>query len=171
MPYPQDHDELSDRIHEVNLDVGVLKKDNEIQTKLMEKFDKQLDVLTELAQAMNRAVSVHTEKWTGQEKINSFLKEAIDKNRAEGKESALQMELRIEEKQAAVLAKLEAVHQSVSNMMIANKTTSDSEDKKKIDVIGWLIENWKFVAFIFTFFAGIASNKWGLFNNLFGGAG
>jgi hypothetical protein len=163
---PLDNDQLNEKIHAIDRDVSVLTKDNEIQTKLMEKFDRQLDILTDLAQAMNRSVSIHTEKWLVQDRANDYTKELITERRTEARDALALVEDRLEEKYANIIEKLEHVYTSVTNKPMPSAPV----EKKGLNVvIDFVLNNWKIFAFGLTFGAGIFTHKWGLFAALFSG--
>jgi predicted phage tail protein len=157
---PLDNDQLNEKIHGIDLDVSVLKRDNEIQTKILDKLDRTVDGIHELAQSMHRMVSIHEEKFATQAETNDRVDLLIEENRKETKEAMTQ-----------AIEKIEAVALAVEELktnLILNKDEKPKSDKVGFgSIIDWFISYWKIIAFAFAFAAGIITHKWGIFAALF----
>lgn len=156
---PLDNDQLNEKIHGIDLDVSVLKRDNEIQTKILDKLDRTVDGIHELAQSMHRMVSIHEEKFATQAETNDRVELLIEERRNETKEA---MRLAVE--------KIEDVVKAVDELK-TNLMTKDTEPKThKVGfaaIVDWIVNYWKILAFGFAFAAGIVTHKWGIFAALF----
>jgi hypothetical protein len=156
---PLDNDQLNEKIHGIDLDVTVLKRDNEIQSKILDKLDRTVDGIHELAQSMNRMVSIHEEKFNAQSETNDRVDLLIEENRKDNKEAI----------NLAIL-KIDLVARAVEELKI-NLIRNDKPDKEPrtgfAAIIDWLINYWKIIAFAFAFAAGIITHKWGVFTALF----
>jgi uncharacterized protein YoxC len=155
---PLDNDALNEKIHGIDLDVSVLKRDNEIQTKILDKLDRTVDGIHELAQSMHRMVSIHEEKFATQAETNDRVELLIEERRNETKEAMRQAVEKIDDV-------VKAVEDLKTNLM--NPTESKPHKVGFGAIVDWLVNYWKIIAFAFAFAAGIITHKWGIFATLF----
>jgi Ser-tRNA(Ala) deacylase AlaX len=157
---PLDPEKILDKIHDIDLDVTVLKRDNEIQTKILDKLDRTVDGIHELAQSMHRMVSIHEEKFATQSETNSRIDMLIEDQRKDTKEAINQ-----------AIAKIESVAASVEELkdsLLVKKSIEDRPHRHGAGaIIDWIVNYWKIIAFGFAFAAGIVTHKWGIFTALF----
>lgn len=63
-------DQTTERIHGIETDVALLKRNMEIQTQILDRLDKTVESLHDLAETMHRMVAIHDEKFKAQERTN-----------------------------------------------------------------------------------------------------
>jgi hypothetical protein len=163
--------ETIERIHDLETDVVVLKKDSELQTKLLEKLDGTTDRLVAMVDVLSQRVLVHDVQFKTQEKQNDNTESLIAERREEAHEDNQRIIENLREFKEDVLTRIDGIKPAVTPVTPAQQVILDKDDARKHSfsgILNQLITNWKWVAFGISFGAGVVTHKWGLLQAVFG---
>jgi len=174
MPNPVDSDTA--RLYEVEKDVSLLKKDSEIQTKILDKLDITVENIHDLAQSMHRMVSIHEERFRVQDKENAQLEAQIAQRREESAAEVKALQNKIDDLENITVNRMEEIKKDLaSNRELIVKLTHEPDpakpkttESKSVDLIKMVVENWKPIAFSGAFLIGLITHKWELFRSILG---
>jgi hypothetical protein len=173
MTNPVDSDTA--RLYEVEKDVSLLKKDSEIQTKILDKLDITVENIHDLAQSMHRMVSIHEERFRVQDKENAQLEAQITQRREESVAEVKALQNNINDLETITVNRMEEIKKDLaSNRELIVKLTHEPDSKakstedKSVDLLKMVVENWKPIMFSAAFLIGIITHKWDILKSFIG---
>jgi len=102
-----------ERIHELETDTSLLKKETEIQNKILDKLDNTVESLHDLVEAMHRMLSIHEEKFKNQDRINSGFDSLIDERREQSIKAIEDLSERVNETETRIVEKINEIKSDI----------------------------------------------------------
>lgn len=146
-----------DQINKNELDIRVIQKENEIQTRIFIKFEETVEKMQDLTESMHRLISIHDERINVQTKRLDDIKEDMDK---EIKELETRLSRQLSDSETRILEKIEELQTSWKKEENNIAKTSSGLDKLllKLSSYKWFIAGALIAAGIFLGKSGMVSN-------------
>jgi|GEM_PF-5465072 len=159
---PPSDDRIIDRISVNEREIGVIQKENEIQTRLSLKFEQTLERFQTLIESINRLIVVHDERIRSQDKdiisIRDDMSREIEKleNRITRDHEALSKKLN--DTEARIMEKLGELQEEWKLEKTRKETFAE-----KVHSVTSKVENWKWFFVGGIFVAGmLLGDKFGI---------
>lgn len=136
-----------DDLKNVELQVGLLEKDVEQTTKLLEKISESLDKMSEISINLSRMITLHEQKHEQHEKVEAYLKEDIKDLHSRITTVTREIHDKIEHIEKHISSKIDTLRNELFRNGSGNKNFIKEIDRYKWMIVGgaltlgWLIGN------------------------------
>lgn len=132
--YPEEQ-----KIHEVELKVGLLTKDIEQTDRLCTKLSESIEKLQEVNANILRMITIHEQRHEHHERVEDDLKEDIKELHSRITTVSREIHERIDQVEVRIGEKLDAIRGDLIRHKQEDKGTKISETLKEIDKYKWMI--------------------------------
>ena len=124
-------------LKDVELQVGLLEKDVQQTTKLLEKISESLDKMSEISTNLSRMITLHEQKHEQHEKVESYLKEDVKELHSRITTVNRELHDKIEEIEKHISNKIDSLRVE----LISSRKSGEGTSKfmKEIDRYKWMI--------------------------------
>lgn len=124
--------------HELKLQIGLLEKDIQLNSKVVERISESIEKMQEVNINLLKMIALHDEKHVQHIEVERTLKDEIRQAHTKLNETTRELEKKITELENSISDKLEAIKQD----LISHRATDESQITKilrEIDKYKWTI--------------------------------
>lgn len=137
--YPDDHD-----MNEIRLQLGLLKKDNEMVVNITNKLSESIDKIQEMNSNLLRMIALHDQKHDSHNKTENELKEDIKEIHSRITTTTRELHDKIDEVERHIATKLDLLRVELKQHEEADKATPITPQDNKVSVVMAEIDKYKF---------------------------
>jgi hypothetical protein len=135
-----------DKLNDVKLKVGLLEKDIQVATNLIERVSESIEKIQEMSLHLVKMITLHEHRHTQHEKIDNELKEDIKELHSRITTQTREMHERIDQVEHHITSRIDALR----NELIQHKKQELAEDKhpkKDVTLVGKVesLEKWRWM--------------------------
>lgn len=135
-----------EKLNDVKLKVGLLEKDIQVATNLIERVSESIEKIQEMSLHLVKMITLHEHRHTQHEKIDNELKEDIKELHSRITTQTREMHERIDQVEHHITSRIDALR----NELIQHKKQELAEDKhpqKDVTLVGKVesLEKWRWM--------------------------
>jgi C4-dicarboxylate-specific signal transduction histidine kinase len=135
-----------EKLNDVKLKVGLLEKDIQVATNLIERVSESIEKIQEMSLHLVKMITLHEHRHTQHEKIDNELKEDIKELHSRITTQTREMQERIDQVEHHITSRIDALR----NELIQHKKQELAEDKhpkKDVTLVGKVesLEKWRWM--------------------------